>query len=122
MNQQITKSTVAITIGRDVDGQEMTAENWQGFQQRVVGSIIEVGGEILYRPSVSARRKGDGVWQGRVQEEAAAFVAFVPTIRLRDLKARLRYIAEAYDQDAVGFIVAHGTENLIYTASQQATA
>lgn len=123
-------STVVITVGRNIGTEPMTRKNWLYLLGFIQETIADVGGEPVFLPDVfdvngkqvfdphalyrGATQTGVGVWRGEITEEAAAFVALVPTDALPQLRNDLQYAAQAYNQEAIGFVVADGADNLIY--------
>lgn len=111
------KNTIVVTIGRNIGDTPMLPAMWMQFKRDVLYVLEECGAEVIQRPNFTDSPDAVGVWEGQVCEEAAAFVAFIPASRLRTPVPHLRNLARKYSQDAVGYLAADGTENLIRAES-----
>lgn len=108
------RSTVVVTIGRNIGNNPMRAESWRVFRLAVAKSFELVGAQMLQYPNVIHVTAGDqiGEWQGK-REGAATFVAIVDNDKLDELRRFVNIDREQFMQDAVGFIVAAGDSHLL---------
>ena len=106
--------TIIITIGRNVGGKPMNTVRWQKFKSDILGALASHEATLLQQPQMGNMRAHDqiGWWEGK-QEAAATFVAFIHRRELANLRRWLSGLAEYYDQDAIGFIAAVGTDHLV---------
>lgn len=111
-------STVVVTIGRNIGSDPMLPAMWRQFKEDVLYVLTECGANVIQAPRIDSDADAVGSWEGAPCEEAAAFVAFIDSRRLCAPVPHLRALARKYSQDAIGWIVADGAENLIRTAPQ----
>ncbi len=108
------KNTIVVTIGRNIGEEPMLPATWMQFKRDVLDVLEECGAEVIQRPNFTESPDAVGCWEGQICEEAAAFVAFIPEARQQTLVPHLRALARKYSQDAIGYVTAAGTENLIW--------
>lgn len=110
------KQTVVITLGRNVKNEAMSTPHWIRFIREVHDLLTHLGAEIILEPlniggSFGRWTDGDGTV---VEESAAAFVCFVGNSHaIMHLSIELNAIRAKYKQDAIGFIVADGDDNIL---------
>lgn len=107
------KNTIVVTIGRNLGDNPMPPAMWHQFKLDVLYVLDHYGADVIQRPNMTDGPDAVGCWEGAICEEAAAFIAFIDAARLDCPIPHLRNIARKYSQDAVGWIVADGTDNLI---------
>lgn len=107
------KHTVVVTIGRNIGGTPMPSLMWQQFKADVMYVLNECHADVIQRPHIVSKTDALGCWEGVICEEAAAFVAFIDSRDLPTPIPHLRTLAAEYSQDAIGWLVVAGTENLI---------
>lgn len=106
--------TVVVTIGRNVGSTPLGLFKWINFQRDINVVMQAYGGMMVQAPDLVGGSSQRGIW-GRVTEEASAFVAlFDAAPHWEKLVDDLRNTGTAYGQEAIGYIVAEGTQNLIY--------
>lgn len=108
------KVTIVVTIGRNIGDKPMLPAMWRQFKEDVVYVLETFGANIIQAPRIDSDADAVGSWEGAPCEEAAAFVAFIDTARVHCPVPHLRNLANKYTQDAIGWIVADGTNNLIH--------
>ncbi len=109
--------TVVVNIGRMIGVHEMSAERWRLFKLTVMGALVDSGCTVLQHPQYGKMRAHDqvGKWEGQ-REPAASFTALVSGYQnIAKLRAHMLRIASLYEQEAIGFIVAAGTDHLVMT-------
>lgn len=106
------KNTIVVTIGRNIGSEPMLPAMWHQFKLDVLYVLEYFGADVIQRPNMSGL-DAVGCWEGQPCEEATAFVAFIDTERVNCPIPHLRNLAVKYTQDAIGWIVADGTNNLI---------
>lgn len=107
------KNTIVVTIGRNIGDTPMRPLMWQQFKADVMYVLNECHADVIQRPYIVSKTDALGCWEGIICEEAAAFVAFIDDRYLDTPIPHLRALARKYSQDAIGWIVASGTDNLI---------
>lgn len=107
------KNTIVVTIGRNIGDTPMLPLMWQQFKADVLYVLNECHADVIQRPHIVSKTDALGCWEGAVCEEAAAFVAFIDDRDLNTPVPHLRKLAAKYSQDAIGWIVTSGTDNLI---------
>lgn len=107
------QNTIVVTIGRNIGDEPMLPAMWDQFKRDVLYVLEECGATIIQRPNFTESPDAVGCWEGQICEEAAAFVAFIPEARQQTPVPHLRNVAAKYSQDAIGWITAEGTDNLI---------
>lgn len=107
------QSTIVVTIGRNIGDKPMLPAMWRQFKADVVYVLETFGANIIQAPRIDSEADAVGSWEGAPCEEAAAFVAFIDAKRVNCPIPHLRNLAVKYSQDAVGWIVADGTDNLV---------
>lgn len=113
------KNTIVVTIGRNIGDEPMLPAMWAQFKADVAYVLRECRAEIIQQPTDSPYQAQVGMWEGKVCEEAAAFVAFIYDRYLSTPIPHLRKLAAKYSQDAIGWVVASGTDNLIRQRAPQ---
>lgn len=96
---------VTVTIGRNIQGKPMDAEDWSGFIYRTRRAIEGQGVELW------ATAPYKGLWEGE-KEDAIVFYGALPNVKASDddrrvkvLRELLRNLASEYGQDAIGLTV-----------------
>lgn len=107
------KHTIVVTIGRNIGSDPMLPAMWRQFKEDVAYVLRECGASIIQQPRIDSDADAVGMWEGAVCEEAATFVAFIDARYRATPVPHLRKLAAKYSQDAIGWIVADGTDNLI---------
>lgn len=108
-------STVVVTIGRNKGNVAMTSTEWRMFSSDVEMTLVGLGCSILLCPKYQTDGPfgSSGIWDDN-REDAAAFVALVPNEHaLRHLTIELDGVRRKHGQDAIGFIVAPGHDNVL---------
>lgn len=105
--------TQVVTIGRNVGSEPMSDGDWQAFKDAVASTLLDHHAAIIQRPRSNTLGDQCGVWEGRVTEEAAAFVALTPASHAYAASADLRRVCARFKQEAIGFIVLSGDEHLL---------
>lgn len=111
------KMTTFVTIGRNVGNEPMSRADWMNFRRNTRVILETAGVNLVQRPHECMDESQVGTWQGVGTEQAAAFVGLlecetlVPLSRIREQLAEL---ASIYKQEAIGFAVAMGHDNLTY--------
>jgi hypothetical protein len=109
--------TVVVTIGRNVGTKPMDTKAWQAFKRCVLWHLNDHGGNVIQRPNLQTAHDQMGTWEGKVSEDAATFVAlFRWGSDLSGLGRDMAFIAKRFDQEAIGLIIAEGTDHLVYPA------
>lgn len=112
------KNTIVVTIGRNIGTEPMLPAMWHQFKLDVLYVLEHFGADVIQRPNMTEGPDAVGCWEGAICEEATTFVAFIDQSRTVCPVPHLRHLARKYSQDAIGWIVADGTGNLIHTAPQ----
>ena len=107
--------TLYITIGRNIGDKPMSTAQWFEFKSAIMSTLESKGADIIQRPIISWSVCGAqlGMWKGKVCEDAATFVAFINLQDADQLKTELLAIKGDYEQEAIGFALIQGTNNLI---------
>lgn len=100
--------TVVVTIGRNVGDHPMPSMRWAAYVNDIHTALAKAG-TILSYPVVGSDQVGE--WAGQ-REQSAVFVAFVPHEVLFAVRETVRLLRIGFGQEAAGFIVADGTDNL----------
>lgn len=109
----MSKVTICVTMGRNIGVMPMSNRRWQDARYTVQDAVVGLGGDIIFNGS------GNGLWAGKVTEEAVALVAFIPEQQLPQLRMSLRQIAQHYEQEALGLVVNDsGDASLVWAQSQ----
>ena len=113
--------TLYITIGRNIGDKPMSTAQWFEFKSAIMSTLESKGADIIQRPIISWSVCGAqfGIWKGKVCEDAATFVAFINLhgagthTLFNQLKTALKILKGVYQQEAIGFALIQGTNNLI---------
>lgn len=109
------KSTVVITIGRNIKNKPMSNDQWRMYASDVEMLFIGLGGELLLSPvfHIDGPQGIRGVWDNEV-EEATVLVGFLDSdYGVRHLTLELNDIRKKYNQDAIGLIAVPGTNHVL---------
>lgn len=109
--------TQVVTIGRNIGDAPMPDDMWQDFKTAVAAAFTHCHGVIIQRPRDNTFGDQAGVWEGKVCEEAATFVALTPERYACTIKPELARIAMRFRQEAIGFIVVAGDQHLVRPAA-----
>lgn len=108
-------STLVVTIGRNIGQEPMRYDQWRRFKHAVNHTLSQWPVvSVVQRPVLDSDDGQEGVWKGVVSEQAATFVALVPTSGVACVRPMLALLAAEFKQEAIGFIVADGDDNLVY--------
>lgn len=105
--------TQVVTIGRNIGDMPMSDEAWQAFKTAIAAAFTHCHGAIIQRPRDNTFGDQCGVWEGKVCEEAATFVALTPQRYAYAIGPELARIASRFRQEAIGFIVVSGDQHLV---------
>ena len=92
-------NTITITIGRNVGDVPLDDHRWAGFRNDIQTVLSNHYAEVYVNAAA-----GRGTWEG-VEEENATWVASVDTAFIPGVRARLKYMADLYKQDAIALTV-----------------
>lgn len=98
---------VQVNVGRNVNGQPMSDERWDAFQNAVTIALLGAnrGGGL---PNVSFHT-GEGFWNdettGELMSEESAYISTFADIDAYALRVELARIRDEYGQDAIALIV-----------------
>lgn len=98
---------VQVNIGRNVDGEPMSDEQWERFQDAVTIALLNAhrGSGI---PNVSIHT-GEGFWNdettGELMSEESAYLSTFADIDAYALRVDLARIRDEYEQDAIALII-----------------
>ena len=99
-------ATAWISAGRNIGADPMPAPRWDAFKLDLVTTITDLGGAVIFKG------EGDGIWEGRISEQAVAIGAIVDPAIISRLRPLLGFIATNYEQDAIGLTI-QNTDTLV---------
>jgi hypothetical protein len=99
-------ATAWISAGRNVGDTPMPAPRWDALKLDLVATLTDLGGQVIFRG------EGDGIWEGRISEQAVAIGAIVDPAIVSRLRPLLGFIATNYQQDAIGLTI-QNTDTLV---------
>lgn len=113
------KLTLFVTLGRNINNEPMDREDWMNFRRQARMILESCGVNLVQQPDESHDGGQQGTWQGEVCEQACTYVGLATLetaelLSLARMREQLAELAGLYMQDAIGFAVALGHDNLIY--------
>lgn len=103
-----TKSTVVVTVGRNVGDTPMPPNMWKMAIIALYEAVRVARGQVVFQG------QGDGVWENVIREDAYAIIAIIPDRFIPVCRGRLATIARDFNQEACGMVVHdEGTDSLV---------